>query len=77
MPRSSSVRMKTLGSSSAASTRAPRCAQNSAALGTSLRAGHITNVVHSDTLADGVAGGMDDDSVTFPLAQELVDDLID
>jgi threonine dehydratase len=49
----------------------------SAALAASLRAGKVVEVTHEDTLADGVAGGMDGDSITLPLASELVDDLID
>jgi threonine dehydratase len=52
-------------------------AQASAALAASLRMGRATEVAHQDTLADGVAGGMDADSITLPLATELVDDLID
>jgi threonine dehydratase len=52
-------------------------AQASAALAASLHAGEVVEVEHADTLADGVAGGMDADSITFPLATELVDDLID
>ncbi|MCZ4353805.1 pyridoxal-phosphate dependent enzyme [Roseovarius aestuarii] len=48
-------------------------AQNSAALAESLAVGRIVETAHLDTLADGVAGGVDDDSLTLPLAMEVVD----
>ena len=31
---------------------------------------------HFDTLADGCAGGIDDDTLTLPLADEVIDELI-
>ncbi|MEM7478979.1 MAG: pyridoxal-phosphate dependent enzyme [Planctomycetota bacterium] len=51
-------------------------AENSAALAKSLEAGRVVDTVHSETLADGCAGGMDHDSLTFPLAQSVVDDVV-
>ncbi|WP_421999795.1 pyridoxal-phosphate dependent enzyme [Roseovarius mucosus] len=52
-------------------------AVNSSAFATSLRAGHPVEVDHKPTLADGVAGGFDADTITLPLAAEVVDDMID
>jgi len=52
-------------------------AKNSAALGASIRAGRIVEVTHSDTLADGCAGGVDEQSMTLPLGTEVIDELID
>ncbi|MCE2915943.1 MAG: pyridoxal-phosphate dependent enzyme [Rubrivivax sp.] len=52
-------------------------AVNSSAFAASLRAGHPVEIEHRATLADGVAGGFDPDTITLPLAAEVVDDLID
>ncbi|WP_208350532.1 pyridoxal-phosphate dependent enzyme [Pseudaestuariivita rosea] len=52
-------------------------AVNSRAFASSLRAEKHVEVDHHPTLADGVAGGFDSDSITLPLASEVVDDLID
>jgi threonine dehydratase len=52
-------------------------AVNSCAFASSLRAGRAVDVEHRATLADGVAGGFDADSITLPLAAEVVDHLID
>ena len=51
-------------------------ADNSAALAASLKAGKVIDVDHLPTLADGVSGGMDHDSITFPLAQQVVDEVV-
>ena len=51
-------------------------ATNSAALAASIRAGQMVEVTHSDTLADGCAGSVDDDSITLPLGTEVIDALI-
>ncbi len=51
-------------------------AENSAALAASLKAGRIVETEHFDTLADGIAGGVDNDSLTLPLATVLVDEVI-
>jgi threonine dehydratase len=51
-------------------------AQNSAALAASMIAGRVVETKHHDTLADGVAGGMDEDSITLPLAVSVVDEVV-
>ena len=51
-------------------------AKNSDALAASLSAGKVIKVNHLPTLADGVSGGMDTDSITFPLAQQVVDEVV-
>lgn len=51
-------------------------AENSAALAASLKAGRIVETEHLDTLADGIAGGVDRDSLTLPLATAVVDEVI-
>jgi threonine dehydratase len=43
----------------------------------SIRAGHNVEVTHTDTLADGCAGGVDEGSITLPLGSEVIDELID
>ncbi len=50
---------------------------NSAAMAASIRAGHNVEVTHTDTLADGCAGGIDEGSITLPLGSEVIDELID
>ncbi|MGB7271527.1 MAG: pyridoxal-phosphate dependent enzyme, partial [Albidovulum sp.] len=51
-------------------------AQNSAALAASMVAGKVVDTDHLPTLADGVAGGMDADSPTLPMALEVVDKVL-
>ena len=51
-------------------------ALNSAALAASMQAGRIVETEHLDTLADGVAGGVDEDSLTLPLALDIVDRVV-
>ena len=51
-------------------------AQNSAALAASIRAGTVVETRHYQTLADGVAGGIDVGSITLPLAIAIVDEVI-
>lgn len=51
-------------------------ATNSCALAASMKAGRIVETEHLETLADGVAGGVDAGSVTLPMACEVVDDVI-
>jgi threonine dehydratase len=51
-------------------------AQNSAALSAAMTAGRVVETEHRDTLADGVAGGMDEDSITLPLAVSVVDEVV-
>ncbi|MEH6739522.1 MAG: pyridoxal-phosphate dependent enzyme, partial [Sulfitobacter sp.] len=50
---------------------------NSMAMSASIRAGHNVEVTHTDTLADGCAGGVDEGSITLPLGSEVIDELID
>jgi threonine dehydratase len=42
-----------------------------------MTAGRVVETKHLDTLADGVAGGMDLDRVTLPLAISVVDQVIE
>jgi threonine dehydratase len=51
-------------------------ASNSAALAASITAGHIVETEHLDTLADGIAGGVDDGSITLALATEVIDRVV-
>lgn len=51
-------------------------ATHSAALAASMAAGHIVETDHLDTLADGCAGGVDEDALTLPIATEVVDRVI-
>ena len=50
---------------------------NSMAMAASIRAGRNVEVIHTDTMADGCAGGVDDGSITLPLGCEVIDELID
>lgn len=51
-------------------------ATNSAALAASMAAGRIVETEHIDTLADGIAGGVDEDAVTLALAMEVIDRVV-
>lgn len=51
-------------------------ARNSAALAASMVAGRVVEVPHSDTLADGVAGGVDEGSLTLAIASAVIDEVI-
>lgn len=48
----------------------------SAALAASMAAGRVVETTHLDTLADGVAGGVDEGSVTLALAMAAVDRVV-
>ena len=52
-------------------------AKNSGALAASIRAGHVIETEHLNTLADGCAGGVDEGSITLPIACEVVDEVIE
>lgn len=52
-------------------------ARASAALAAAIRAGRVVEVTHADTLADGVAGGIDEDALTLPIASAVIDTLVD
>jgi threonine dehydratase len=41
-----------------------------------LEAGHIAEIPEEKTIADGLAGNIEPDSVTFPIIQRLVDEMI-
>ncbi|MEO1159522.1 MAG: pyridoxal-phosphate dependent enzyme [Pseudomonadota bacterium] len=51
-------------------------ASNSAALAASIAAGHVVETEHLDTLADGIAGGVDEDAITLELATEVIDRVV-
>ncbi len=51
-------------------------AENSAALAASMKAGEVVETSHLDTLADGVAGGVDKGSITLPLAMQVTDEVV-
>lgn len=51
-------------------------AVNSQSLALSMKAGRVVESEHLDTLADAVAGGIDDDTLTLPLAQAVVDEVV-
>ena len=42
----------------------------------SVQAGHILEMESLPTLSDGTAGGIEEDTITFPLCQRLIDDYI-
>ncbi|HEX9057810.1 MAG TPA: threonine/serine dehydratase [Ktedonobacterales bacterium] len=48
----------------------------SATLRASLQAGRLVNIPVHATLADSLAGNIEADSITFPLAQRVVDDVV-
>jgi threonine dehydratase len=49
---------------------------NSQALALSMAAGRVVECEHLDTLADAVAGGIDDDTLTLPMATAVVDEVV-
>lgn len=49
---------------------------NSAALDASLKAGEVVETKHLPTLADAVAGGIDETTITLPLAEAVVDETL-
>jgi threonine dehydratase len=49
---------------------------NDAAMAASVRAGEIVEIEALPTISDGTAGGIEPDSITFPLCTELVDEWI-
>lgn len=50
--------------------------ENSAVMFHSLKAGKILDLESKPTISDGSAGGIEQDSITFPICQDLVDDFI-
>lgn len=51
-------------------------AANSAALAASIDAGKVISVEHRDTLADGCAGSIAANTITLPLATQVIDETI-
>lgn len=51
-------------------------AANSAALDASIKAGKVVETNHLSTIADAVAGGIDETTITLPLASETIDRLL-
>ncbi|TIA76924.1 hypothetical protein D6C76_05250 [Aureobasidium pullulans] len=52
-------------------------ASNSMALATSIHAGKVIETEHLDTLADAVAGGIDEDTITLSLATSVIDEFVE
>jgi threonine dehydratase len=50
--------------------------ENSAVMHASVKAGQILDLDSKPTISDGSAGGIEQNSITFPICQELVDDFI-
>lgn len=46
---------------------------HSAAMQASIHAGRVVDVQHLPTLSDGTAGGMEQDTITFPLCRDSID----
>ncbi len=51
-------------------------AAHSKALAEAMTAGRVVETEHRETLADAVAGGIDDDTVTLPLASHVIDRVV-
>lgn len=51
-------------------------AEASQALALSMRAGRVVECDHLDTLADAVAGGIDEGTLTLPMAQAATDEVV-
>jgi len=49
---------------------------NSAALAASINAGRVVETEHLETLADGCAGGMDENALTLAIATEVIDQIV-
>ncbi|KAJ8109060.1 hypothetical protein OPT61_g7730 [Boeremia exigua] len=52
-------------------------ANNSRALAASMAAGKVVETEHLSTLAEAVAGGIDEETITLPLAMKVVDKVLD
>lgn len=48
--------------------------ENSQVMLQSIKAGRILDLPSEPTLSDGTAGGVEEDSITFPLCRDLIDD---
>jgi len=51
-------------------------AANSAAFDEALKQGHVVETTHLPTLADAVAGGVDEHTITLGIAQQVVDETL-
>lgn len=51
-------------------------ARNSAALSAAMEAGRVVETGHFETLADAVAGGIDDDTITLGLSKSVIDEVL-
>jgi len=49
---------------------------NSCTLADSIKAGKMIETKHFETLADGCAGGVDEDTITFPITKQTIDELL-
>lgn len=59
------------------STRIVGCQpEHSAAMFESVRAGRILELESKPTLADGTAGGIEPEAITFPICERLIDDFV-
>ncbi|KAF1930506.1 tryptophan synthase beta subunit-like PLP-dependent enzyme [Didymella exigua CBS 183.55] len=52
-------------------------ANASRALAASMQAGEVVETEYLPTLAEAVAGGIDEDTITLPLAVQVVDEVVD
>lgn len=52
-------------------------ASNSKALAASIHAGHVVETDHYPTLAEAVAGGIDEDTITLDLASSVLDHMVE
>ena len=52
-------------------------ARNDRAMAASVAAGRILTPDFAPTFSDGTAGGLEDDTITFPICQQLVDEWVD
>jgi threonine dehydratase len=52
-------------------------AKNDRAMAASIEAGQVITPHFEPTFSDGTAGGIDDDTITFPICQQLVDTWVD
>ena len=51
-------------------------ASGSPSMRTAVQSGHVVRVMQQDTIADGIAGNIDPETITFPLVQEVVDEWV-
>lgn len=50
--------------------------KHSAAMAASIEVGRVIDVEHLPTLSDGTAGGMEDDTITFDLCRDSIDEFV-